>query len=126
MSHVTRFPIRFTGLNRSMFLLGMTRSKSYVDVDPSTIVVRMAWAFRAIVPRSSVRSFTDDHEAVWGWGVHGWRGMWLVNGSSSGIVRIEIDPPERARVMGVPVRLRVLRVALEDPEGFQQVMRADS
>jgi len=39
--------------------------------------------------------------------------------SSSGIVRIVLDPPGHARVFGVRVRLRVLRVALEDPDGFR-------
>ncbi len=53
-----------------------------------------------------------------GWGVHGWRGRWLVNGSSHGIVVLGIDPPARARTLGLPVRLRELAVSLEDPVGF--------
>ena len=55
---------------------------------------------------------------MWGWGVHGWRGEWLVNGSSSGLVRIELDPPVRARMLIVRVTVRVLRVAVEDPAGL--------
>lgn len=39
-----------------------------------------------------------------------------MNGSSSGIVHLEIDPPGRASVMVMHVNLRVLRVAVEDPE----------
>ena len=57
-----------------------------------------------------------------GWGAHGWRGEWLVNGSSSGIVRIELEPPGRAKVCGVPVELRVLRVSVEDPAGLRQCL----
>jgi hypothetical protein len=53
-----------------------------------------------------------------GIGVHGWGGWWLVNGSVAGIVRIEIDPPARARVLGVPVRLRILEVSMQDPEAL--------
>ena len=36
---------------------------------------------------------------VWGWGAHGWRGTWLVNGSSSGLVRDRARPcrPRPAR-----------------------------
>jgi hypothetical protein len=121
---VVRFPIRFTGLNRAMVVLGLTRRRSYVDVTPTDLWVRMGWAFRATLPRRSVRSVSDDHARVWGWGVHGWRGEWLVNGSSSGIVRLELDPPGRARVIGFPVRLRRLRVAVEDPAGLRAALDA--
>ena len=114
----TRFPIRFTGANKGMALLGIIPSRCYVEVDDQEMRVRMTWAFRATVPRSSVRSAALDHEPVMGWGAHGWRGRWLVNGSSSGIVRVEIDPPDLGLVMGWPVKLRVLRVSVDDPDGF--------
>jgi hypothetical protein len=55
---------------------------------------------------------------VGGIGVHGWAGRWLVNGSTKGVVAIDIDPPARGYVMGFPVRLRQLAVGLADPEGF--------
>ena len=48
--------------------------------------------------------------------------VWLVNGSSSGIVRIEIEPPARARVIGFRIRLQALRVALEDPTAFRAAL----
>jgi len=51
--------------------------------------------------------------------------VWLVNGSSSGIVRIELDPPDEAHVLGFPVTLRVLRVAVEDPAGLAAALRTD-
>jgi hypothetical protein len=41
-----------------------------------------------------------------------------VNGSSHGILVLAIDPPERARVLGVPVRVRELAISLDDPVGF--------
>jgi hypothetical protein len=50
--------------------------------------------------------------------------VWLVNGSSTGIVRVELDPPGRAATLGFPVRLRVLRVAVEDPAGLQHALQA--
>jgi hypothetical protein len=115
---VQRFPILFTGANRSMRLIGIVPSRGHVDVDETTIHVRMGWAFSARVARSAVTSAAADHERVLGWGAHGWRGTWLVNGSSHGIVRIELDPPGRAYVLGVPVRLQVLRVSVEDPDGL--------
>ena len=50
--------------------------------------------------------------------MHGWRQRWLVNGSSHGIVVLAIDPPARARVLGVPIRVRELAVSLDEPVGF--------
>ena len=38
-----------------------------------------------------------------------------MNGSSKGVVAIDIDPSARARTMGVPVKLRVLQVSVESP-----------
>ena len=121
-----RFPIRFTGLNKAMVVLGLHSKNSFVEVDDDEIRVRMGWAFRGTVPRSSTRSVTDDTERVLGWGVHGWRGKWLVNGSSSGIVRLDIDPEARVRVAGVPVRLRILRVSVEDPAGLCAALQPSS
>ena len=113
-----RFPIRFTGLNKAMVLLGIVPSRCFVEVGDDEVRVRMSWAFAASVPRTSVTGASPDHGPIWGWGAHGWRGEWLVNGSSHGIVRTDIDPPARGRVMGFPVRVRVLRVAVEEPDGL--------
>ena len=122
---MTRFRIRFTGLNRALVVLGMTRAWSYVDVGPETVDVRMGPWFRARFDRARVVSAEDaPHPLILGWGVHGWGGRWLVNGSSSGIVRIVLEPPARARVIGVPVRLRELLVSVEDPVGLQEVLAA--
>jgi hypothetical protein len=41
-----------------------------------------------------------------------------VNGSGSGIVVLELDPKQRAYVLGVPVGLRQLMVSAEDPSGL--------
>jgi hypothetical protein len=110
-------PIRFTGLNRAMAIIGILPRHSQVRVTASSLDVRLSWAFRARIPLASVRRAVPDHGRVWGWGAHGWRGQWLINGSSSGIVRIEVEPAVRAWLMlVVPVRLRVLRVSVERPD----------
>jgi hypothetical protein len=114
-----RFPIRFTSANRLMAVFGVTPGNSFVEVAPNEVIVRLGWAFRARIPRSSIRSVEPDRARVTGWGAHGWRGEWLVNGSSKGIVRIVIDPPASASCAGVPVKLRTLRVSLVDPDGFR-------
>jgi hypothetical protein len=107
-----------------MSVLGLDRRTCYVEVGPSVVVARMGWGFRATVDRWSIRAVVDDHDPVWGWGAHGWRGVWLINGSSEGIVRIDLDPPGHAEALGVRVTLRVLRVALEDPDGFQLALQS--
>jgi hypothetical protein len=113
-----RFPIRFTGANQLMGVVGMTPSRCYVDVDERQLRVRMGMWFELDAERTVVRSVEPDHGRVLGWGVHGWRGRWLVNGSSSGIVRITLAPSARGWMGPVPLRVRVLRVSVEDPAGL--------
>ncbi len=115
---VRRFPIRFTGANRAMVLLGLRPANSEVTIGPTDVRIRMGWAFHTSVPIASVTSATEDHDRVLGWGVHGWRGTWLINGSSSRVVRIDVDPPTRGRVAGFPVRVQCVRVSVDDPSGL--------
>jgi hypothetical protein len=113
-----RFPIRFTGVWKAMSVLGLSPRNSAVELTDDDVIVRLSWTFHAQFPRTSIRSAEPDHDRVTGWGAHGWDGVWLVNGSSSGIVRITIDPEASAHVLGWPVRLRMLRVAVDDPDGL--------
>jgi hypothetical protein len=118
MAMPERFPIRFTGANRAMAVLGIVAEQSRVEVDDGEVRVRMGWAFRLDAPRAWVRSASLDTDPVRGWGAHGWHGRWLVNGSSQGLVRLEFDPPVRAHTAAFAVRLEVLRVSVEDPDGL--------
>ncbi len=104
-------------------LLGMGRRRSQVVVGHDAVRVRMGWAFRADVPRSSIVWAERSEGRVLGWGVHGWRGRWLVNGSSHGLVGLEIDPPVPSRVVGFPGRLRELRLSVEQPDRFAEACR---
>lgn len=115
---MTTFPIRFSRAGRAMALLGMGPAVSDIEVGESAVWVRMGWAFRSSFDRSQVASVATDTDRVLGWGVHGWRGTWLVNGSSRGLVRIELEPAAKARVVGFPVRLTKLRVSVDDPTGL--------
>jgi hypothetical protein len=115
-----RFPIRYSpGHGVMLSVLGLPRAVSYVELDGDRLRVRMGWAFRADVTRAAVRRAAGEPAlrpiSV---GTHGWRGKWLVNGARSGLVRLELDEGRKARVLGIPVRLRVLRVSMEDPERF--------
>lgn len=117
-SDTARFPIRFTGANKAMVVLGLRPANSFVDVGPETVTIRMGWAFRATLPRSSVTAAVHDHDRVLGWGAHGWRGRWLVNGSSSNIVRIGFEPRGRGRTAGFPVNVAIARVSVDEPDAL--------
>ena len=78
------------------------------------------------MPRASVVAALPDHGRIGGIGAHGWAGSWLVNTTSKGLVRLELDPPGRATVVGVPVTVRVLRVSLAEPESFLATVRTGS
>jgi hypothetical protein len=95
-----------------------------VEVDDGELRVRMGWAFRLDAPRARVRSVALDTDRAWGWGAHGWRRRWLVNGSSHGLVRVELCPPVRAHTAGVPVFVEQLRVSVEDPDGLVAALQA--
>lgn len=119
-----RFPILFTGLNRILVRLGLTERRAFVAVGPTTVTVRMGWLFRAEIARTAITGVAVEPDGFRrqrrfpGWGVHGWDGRWLVNGSSSNIVRLDIDPRQPGRTMGWPLRLRELRVSVVDPGGL--------
>jgi hypothetical protein len=123
MAMPARYPMRFTGLNRAMVLLGVVPEHCRVELDEAELRVRMSWVFHLDAPRAGIRDARPDDGRVLGWGAHGWRGRWLVNGSSSGLVRLELDPPARAFTAGVPVRVSVLRVSVEDPEALVDALR---
>ena len=115
---VHHFPVLFTGINRYLRWIGIRPAESFVEVSPTGMRVRMAWGFTLDADRAAVRAAEPDHDPVRGWGVHGWRGRWLVNGSSSGLVRISFDPPAPARTLVFPLRVHTLRVSVQDPEGL--------
>ena len=119
----TFMAIRYTPALEPIFrLLGLGPARSGVWVGRDSLRVTMGWGFHAEIPRGAVREIGPDGAAVTGWGVHGWRGRWLVNGSSSGLVRLELDPAVHALVMGIPVRLRTLRLSLVAPSELTSML----
>ncbi|MDQ6726913.1 MAG: hypothetical protein M3066_12210 [Actinomycetota bacterium] len=123
MASSRTFPIRYGMFRPLLSVLGAGPAFSGVDVDGSRMRARMGWWFRADVPRTSVTGARSYTGFVTGIGVHGWRGRWLVNGAARGLVDVDIDPPARAHVLGVPVRLRTLRVSVESPEELIAAVR---
>jgi hypothetical protein len=113
----TRFPIRFSRWFVPLAtVLGIRRRQSAVEVADDEVAVRMAWAFRARIPRGHVSAVRPHPRVRFAVGVHAARrGDWIVNGSTDGIVELRLVPPARAHTMGIPVRLRRLRVSVEQP-----------
>jgi hypothetical protein len=127
MTEPLRFPIRFSPGNAVLFRgLLIPPSASYVELDDETVHVRLAWAFSARIPRRLVASAGSGKRPTIPLtaGAHGWNGRWLVNGAPDGIVAVELSERVRAFVAGVPVRLRLLAVSLEDPDGFLAALGA--
>jgi len=119
---VTRFELRYGRLARLLltpFLMGPRRS--WVEVTPDSVQVRMGLAFRATLPRGAIASVRAGGHAA-AVGVHGRRGRWLVCSSRHGVVTLDLDPSARARFNGIPIRVRELRVSLADPDAFVGVL----
>ena len=117
------FPFRYGLFRPLLSLVGAGPAFSAIQVDGDHLRVRMGFSFRAEIPLASITGVRPFSGLVGGIGVHGWRGRWLVNGAASGIVTIDIEPPARAKVLGVPVRLRTLQVSVESPEELVAALR---
>ena len=94
---------------------------SSISVNDDVVMVRMGvagWTFAADLPRLSITEVSCVDGPVMAWGAHGWRGRWLVNGSSRGLVRLTIADGARGRVLGFPIRVRELTLSLADPDAF--------
>jgi hypothetical protein len=123
MVPVARFAVRFDPIYRRLAaVLLLPPADAWVKVSGGEVEVRMAWAFRARFPRAVVAAAANDPGRPISRGVHGWGGRWLVNGDGEGIVRLTLSPPQRGRVLGFPVRLRELRVSVEDPAGLRAAL----
>ena len=118
-----RFAIRFDSWYRVLSrLLFLPPRACYVEIQGDQVHARMGWAFRSSFPCTVVASISRLKSQPISRGVHGLAGRWLVNGSGEGILVIDLQPAQRAQVMGIPVRLRQLMVSLEDPDGLQRLL----
>ena len=119
------FPIRYSRLSRwfmTPLLLGARHGT--IQLTAGTLVVRMGWAFRAEIPRSSIRRAARQREVRWAIGVHSDLHFtsWLVNGSRQGIVFLDLDPPAKGRSGPFPITIRRLGIGIDDPDGFLRAL----
>jgi hypothetical protein len=118
------FTIRFDTFSRCLMTpMGLGRRHSRIIIDGETVHARMGWGFCATFPRSAVASTERPTRAPISRGVHGWRGSWLVNGAGRPLVDITLQPVQKARVCGFPVRLAHLIVSVDDPDGLMEALR---
>jgi hypothetical protein len=126
MTHARRFLIKFdpgyAPLSTGLLLFP---SASYVEIAGNEISVRMGWAFRATFDRSCIAAASAlDKRVGLTRGVHGWAGRWLVNGAGDGLVEIDLEPRQRAYVLGIPVSLRKLQVTVDEPAALATALAA--
>jgi len=112
------FTLRYGGYSKPLLrLFGLGPERSGIAVGARHVAVEMGWGFSGRAPFANVASAHAVDDTVISRGVHGWRSDWLVNGAGDGLVEVVFDPPMRARVIGVPVRVKRLRVSVDDPAG---------
>jgi hypothetical protein len=119
---MTRVPLKYSQPYTAILrTTGTPPSTAYIEVDGDKVCAHMGWAFRAEFARTAVASVAQYRRVV-SVGVHGWRGRWVVNGTNGPIACIALNAPARARVMGVPVRLRELLVSVDDVAELKRLL----
>jgi hypothetical protein len=121
------FPIRVDRPSRTlMTAFGAGRKAPRVTMGPSTVDVRMGWAFHATIPREAIASARHlDRGELRGpfrlsmlRGVNYWRGTALVNGAGTGLVEITLDRTEWVWLGPLRAPMRRLVVSAEDQSGL--------
>jgi hypothetical protein len=121
------FPISVDRPSRTlMTAFGAGRKAPRVTMGPSTVDVRMGWAFGATIPRESVTSARPLNRSDLPSplrlsvlrGVNYWAGTALVNGAGTGLVEITLDRPKWVRLGPLRAPMRRLIVSAEDQTGL--------
>ena len=109
-----------------MTVFGAGRKAPRITMSPSTVEVRMGWAFQATIPREAIASARSLNRGELRGpfrlsvlrGVNYWAGTALVNGAGTGLVEIALDRPKWVRLGPLPAPMRRLIVSAEDQSGF--------
>jgi hypothetical protein len=110
-----------------MTMLAMGPSVSKIDVTDGNLTVTMGWGFRMRAPVAEVESIRREEKPIpwtFGIGVHGWAREWAVNASRRNHVVIAFKSPQRARVIGFPVRVSTLHLSVARPEELISALAA--
>lgn len=115
------FDFHYSPRLRWLFLImRMGPKHSSVVLSDDLVRVRMGPWFHLEVPRSSIVAARRHRNVWWAIGVHtDFHKTWLVNGASTGIVVLDVEPEASGSSSLVfPAHVRCLGLGLEDPEGF--------
>jgi hypothetical protein len=126
MTSFRRFDVHYSRWWRWLFSIsGLGPRWTAVELRENELYVRMGWAFRATIPRSSIATAARAPDWYWAIGVHtNLKGSWLVNGSPHGLVSLELSPPVEGRCAGIRVTVRRLGLGLVDPDSFLTALGA--
>jgi hypothetical protein len=121
------FPISVDPPSRTlMSAFGAGRKAPRVTMSPSTVDVRMGWAFHATIPREAVASARPlNRSELRGAfrlsvlrGVNYWPRTALVNGAGTGLVEITLDRQKWVWLGPLRAPMRRLIVSAEDQSGL--------
>ena len=121
------FQIRVDRPSRTlMAAFGAGRKAPRVTMSPSTVDIRMGWAFRATIPREAVASARPLNRGELRGpfrisvlrGVNYWRGTALVNGAGTGLVEITLDRPRWVWLGPLRAPMRRLIVSADNQSGL--------
>ena len=114
------FTLRYGSFSRALLLklVAAGPEHSGIAVHDGDLAIKMGRSFSGRAPRASVAGARPLADTVFSRGVHGWRGDWLVNGAGDGLVEVLLRSADAAHVCGFPVRVRRLRLSVDDPDGL--------
>lgn len=125
-----RFPVRLSPLF-TVFSWAFTRTSPkdvWVEVGARTVTVRYGTLFDCEFNRDQITSARLDSERVRGYGVHQSHGVWLVNGSRRGVVRIDLAQSVRGnlKLAGSTTvgEVKSIRVSVKEPDGLVSSLTA--
>jgi hypothetical protein len=116
---VTRFELPPPHPSVARIFQRVRMTGGHVDVRPDVMEIDYGWAFRAVIPRSSIVGVVPEDGPVWRYGANRRGNLWAVVPDAVGLVRFTVEPPARGILMWFfRGKLRDLRLAVADRDGF--------
>ncbi len=120
-----RFAIKRSPWWRPLLVLfGATAARAELAVERERLVARFGW-YRLEVPRAQVAA-VESVRWPW-WGGIGWRywgGRLGLIGASAPVLCVRLASQHRARLLGIPLRVRELCISVDDPAAVRAALAA--
>ena len=117
-ARVTRFELPPPHPSAARIFAWVRMTGGHVDVRPEAIEIDYGWAFHAEIPRASILAMVPEDGPVRRYGANRRGNLWSVVPDAVGLVRFTISPPARGRLMYIPGKVKDLRLAVADRDGF--------